>query len=51
MNLLKINQFGTTIVLVTHNRDIVNSVRRRVITLGDGRVMTDQEQGKYHLPV
>lgn len=49
--LLKINQFGTTIVLVTHNRDIVNTVRRRVITLGNGRVIADHEQGKYHLPV
>lgn len=52
MNLLmKINAFGTTIVLVTHNREIVNSIRRRVITLKDGRVATDQEKGKYHLPV
>jgi cell division transport system ATP-binding protein len=49
--LQKINAFGTTIVLVTHNRDIVNALRRRVITLKDGRVLTDQAQGKYHLPV
>ncbi len=52
MNLLmKINAFGTTIVLVTHNREIVNTIRRRVITLKDGRIATDQEKGKYHLPV
>lgn len=49
--LLKINAFGTTIVLVTHNREIVNAIRRRVITLKDGRIATDQEKGKYHLPV
>ncbi len=49
--LMKINAFGTTIVLVTHNREIVNAVRRRVITLKDGRIATDQEKGKYHLPV
>lgn len=49
--LQKINAFGTTIVLVTHNRDIVNALRRRVITLKDGRVLSDQAQGKYHLPV
>ena len=49
--LMKINAFGTTIVLVTHNRDIVNALRRRVITLKDGRILTDQQQGKYHLPV
>ncbi len=49
--LLKINAFGTTIVLVTHNRDIVNALRRRVITLKDGKMIADQLQGKYHLPV
>jgi cell division transport system ATP-binding protein len=49
--LMKINAFGTTIVLVTHNREIVNAVRRRVITLKDGRIATDHEKGKYHLPV
>lgn len=49
--LQKINAFGTTIVLVTHNRDIVNALRRRVITLKDGRILSDQAQGKYHLPV
>ena len=36
--LLKINAFGTTIVLVTHNREVVNSLRRRVITLANGQV-------------
>jgi cell division transport system ATP-binding protein len=48
--LLKINAFGTTIVLVTHNREVVNALRRRVITLSDGRVMADHAQGKYLLP-
>ena len=52
MNLLmKINDFGTTIVLVTHNREVVNSIRKRVITLKNGRVANDQEHGKYHLSV
>lgn len=45
----KINQFGTTIVLVTHNREVVNQLRRRVITLQDGSVFSDEQQGKYRL--
>ncbi len=52
MNLLeKINALGTTVVLVTHNREVVNSLRRRVITLQDGAVVADHEHGKYVLPV
>jgi cell division transport system ATP-binding protein len=47
--LRKINEFGTTVVLVTHNRDIVNQLKRRVITLHDGRVISDQAVGKYIL--
>ncbi len=47
--LLKINAFGTTVVLVTHNREIVNALRRRVITLKDGRIVSDQAHGKYVL--
>ncbi len=49
--LLKINSFGTTIVLVTHNREVVNALRRRVITLDGGMVVSDQAEGKYLLPV
>jgi len=48
--LLKINQFGTTVVLVTHNREVVNALRRRVITLADGKVLADHAEGKYLLP-
>lgn len=47
--LKKINEFGTTIVLVTHNREIVNSLRKRVITLDQGMVISDQRGGKYLL--
>ena len=50
MNLLvKINAFGTTVVLVTHNREVVNALRRRVITLKDGKVASDHAHGKYTL--
>ncbi len=47
--LLKVNQFGTTIILVTHNREVVNAVHRRVITLKNGQIHSDQHQGKYAL--
>jgi cell division transport system ATP-binding protein len=49
--LVKINAFGTTVVLVTHNREVVNALRRRVITLQDGKVVSDVAHGKYMLSV
>lgn len=45
----KINEFGTTIVLVTHNREVVNQLRRRVITLHEGKVVGDEMEGKYRI--
>lgn len=45
--LLKINNFGTTIILVTHNREIVNRLKRRVISMDEGRIVSDQLHGKY----
>jgi len=47
--LLKINDFGTTVILVTHNREAVNAVKRRVITLENGRIVSDQKKGRYVL--
>lgn len=47
--LKKINEFGTTILLLTHNREVVNALRRRVITLHNGQIALDQEAGKYIL--
>lgn len=47
--LKKINEYGTTVVLVTHNREVVNQLRRRVITLADGMIVNDDEEGKYVL--
>lgn len=43
----RINEFGTTVVLVTHNREVVNNLRRRVITLADGQIVSDKKHGKY----
>ncbi|MFA5358916.1 MAG: cell division ATP-binding protein FtsE [Patescibacteria group bacterium] len=47
--LLKINEFGTTVLLVTHDREVVNYVKRRVITMENGEVIGDQHSGKYVL--
>ncbi len=46
--LTKINQYGTTVILASHSREIVNSLNRRVITLDGGRVVRDQkDKGRY----
>ncbi|MFZ2153798.1 MAG: ATP-binding cassette domain-containing protein [Candidatus Moraniibacteriota bacterium] len=45
--LLKINSLGTTVVLATHDNDIVNMAQKRVITLEAGKVISDQNPGKY----
>lgn len=47
--LLKINSFGTTVLLTTHNKEIVNSLKKRVITLSKGKITKDQKVGKYSL--
>ena len=45
--LLRINQYGTTVILATHNREVINSLNKRVITLDRGRIVRDQEKGRY----
>ena len=47
--LLKINEFGTTILLVTHDREVVNNLQKRVITLDQGMIIGDKEKGRYVL--
>lgn len=47
--LKKINSFGTTIVLVTHDREVVNQLGKRVVTLHEGKIVGDEEKGKYRL--
>jgi cell division transport system ATP-binding protein len=47
--LLRINKFGTTVILVTHNKEIVNRLNRRVITMDRGQIISDQAHGKYLL--
>jgi len=43
----KINEFGTTVVMVTHNREVVNALRKRVLTIHAGEIVADHEDGKY----
>jgi cell division transport system ATP-binding protein len=45
--LKKINDLGTTVLLTTHNKSVVDSVGRRVVTMDQGRVVRDERQGKY----
>ena len=47
--LLRINELGTTIILATHNRDVINRLGRRVLTLADGRLVRDDEKGRFIL--
>jgi cell division transport system ATP-binding protein len=47
--LLKINELGTTVILATHSKDIVDDLGRRVITLVNGRIARDEKVGKYTL--
>lgn len=47
--LVKINELGTTLLFVTHNRDIVNILKKRVVTLHEGLVVSDKKEGKYFL--
>ena len=48
MRLLEeINERGTTVLVVTHNREIVNEMKKRVITLKSGVIISDQQEGGY----
>ena len=43
----QINEKGTTVIVVTHNREIVNSMRKRVVTMNQGVIVEDMEEGIY----
>ena len=43
----RINKAGTTIVMATHDRNIVDTMKRRVIAIEDGRIVRDQQRGGY----
>src|SRR6266567_8436324 len=44
----KINRYGTTVLLTTDNQDIVNKLKRRVITIDHGKIISDVAQGSYN---
>lgn len=44
----KINKYGTTVLLTTHNIEIVNRLKRRVVTIKDGKILSDRANAEYH---
>jgi ABC-type dipeptide/oligopeptide/nickel transport system ATPase component len=47
--LKKINDLGTTVILTTHNKGVIDSLGRRVITMENGKIARDNKEGKYIL--
>jgi cell division transport system ATP-binding protein len=47
--LKKINDLGTTVILTTHNKGVIDTLGKRVITMENGRVLRDDKDGKYIL--
>ena len=47
--LKKINDLGTTVIMTTHNKGVIDELGRRVITMDEGRVVRDDSEGKYVL--
>ena len=45
----KINRFGTTVLLTTHNQDIVNKLKRRVVTVKEGKIVSDRAHAGYKI--
>ncbi len=45
--LKKINDLGTTVILTTHNKGVIDSLKKRVLTMEDGRIIRDDKEGKY----
>ena len=47
MLLQEINKMGTTVVVVTHNNDVVDIMKKRVVTLDNGSIVSDEQEGGY----
>lgn len=45
----KINDIGTTVILTTHNKDVIDNLGKRVIVLDNGRIVRDDQHGRYTL--
>ncbi len=46
----EINRMGTTVLMTTHNVTIVNDFKKRTLTMHDGKIVSDEREGRYHLP-
>lgn len=47
--LSEINSWGTTVIMATHNQEIVNTLKRRVVTIKSGKIIKDKVEGKYDI--
>lgn len=47
--LSEINSWGTTVIMATHNQEIVNTLKRRVVTIKSGKITKDKVEGKYDI--
>lgn len=45
----EINSWGTTVIMATHNQEIVNTLKRRVVTIKSGKIIKDKSEGKYDI--
>ena len=46
--LLRVNEMGVTVLMATHNAEVVSAVRKRVVALEDGRIVRDETGARYH---
>jgi cell division transport system ATP-binding protein len=47
--LQRINELGTTILLTTHNKGVMDTVKGRIITMESGKIIKDDKNGKYEI--
>lgn len=45
----EINSWGTTVMMATHNVEIVNTLKRRVVSIRDGKIIKDKKEGRYEI--
>ena len=45
--LKKINDLGTTVILTTHNKGVIDSIKKRVVTMEKGKIVRDDKEGRY----
>ncbi len=45
--LMRVNELGTTVILASHNQEIIDTIKKRVVTLENGKIIRDEEKGKF----